>query len=112
MNRILLAALLAVFALRVSAQAPIDAPKPAPQAEKKEEKKKPAKKPAKKPPPKKAAAKKADDKAATPIKTVPGTEQRLGPGTYSTGPTVLRDKDGNIIPTDPNAYNVDSAKKK
>jgi WXXGXW repeat (2 copies) len=25
-------------------------------------------------------------------------------GTYATGPTVLRDRDGNVIPTDPAAY--------
>lgn len=31
------------------------------------------------------------------------------PVTYSTGPKVLRDKEGNVIPTHPDAYPVDSA---
>ncbi|MEP7261592.1 MAG: YXWGXW repeat-containing protein [Usitatibacter sp.] len=30
---------------------------------------------------------------------------------YTTGPTELHDVDGNVIPTDPNAYNVDSARR-
>ncbi len=29
--------------------------------------------------------------------------------TYATGPLILRDRDGNIIPTQPQAYPVDSA---
>ena len=75
---------------------------------------------AKKPPPKKVEkkpgendAKKAAAKPAQqPAKQIRGNEQKLGPGTYSTGPAVLRDKDGNVIPTSPDAYNVDSAIKK
>ncbi len=31
--------------------------------------------------------------------------------TYATGPLILRDKDGNIIPTNPEAYPVDSARR-
>ena len=40
-----------------------------------------------------------------------GAPATLGPGTYSTGPTVLKDKDGKAIPTNPNAYPIDSARK-
>lgn len=71
----------------------------------------------------KAAAKKAAEaKAAKPlvkaeptqpgaqkITPTPGSTQVLGPGTYSTGPTVLRDKQGNVIPTNPEAYGVGPA---
>jgi len=32
-----------------------------------------------------------------------------GTTTYATGPLILRDKDGNIIPTQPDAYPVGSA---
>ena len=32
-----------------------------------------------------------------------------GTTTYATGPLILRDRDGNIIPTQPEAYPVDSA---
>ena len=32
-----------------------------------------------------------------------------GTTTYATGPVILRDRDGNIIPTQPDAYPVDSA---
>ena len=32
-----------------------------------------------------------------------------GTTTYATGPLLLRDKDGNIIPTQPDAYPVGSA---
>ncbi len=40
------------------------------------------------------------------------TAFRSGPNTsYATGPFELRDRDGNVIPTDPNAYNVDSARR-
>lgn len=31
--------------------------------------------------------------------------------TFATGPTVLRDRDGNVIPTDPAAYPVDSVRR-
>jgi hypothetical protein len=34
-----------------------------------------------------------------------------GSTTFATGPTVLRDRDGNVIPTDPAAYPVDSARR-
>ena len=51
--------------------------------------------PAKKPPAKKAAAKK-------PEPVLVNTDK----------PLVLRDKSGNVIPTTPDAFNVDSAKKK
>ena len=41
------------------------------------------------------------------------TAFKSGPNTtsYTTGPLELRDRDGNVIPTDPNAYNVDSARR-
>src|SRR5688572_18084057 len=52
---------------------------------------------AKKPPPKKAPAK-ADKKAETKPQV-----------TYTTGPKEVRDKDGNVIPTDPAAYPIGSA---
>ena len=32
-----------------------------------------------------------------------------GTTTYATGPFLLRDRDGNLIPTQPEAYPVDSA---
>lgn len=31
--------------------------------------------------------------------------------TYATGPLTLRDRDGNVIPTDPSAYPVDTARR-
>jgi hypothetical protein len=34
-----------------------------------------------------------------------------GTTTYATGPLILRDRDGNIIPTNPDAYPVDSARR-
>ncbi len=34
-----------------------------------------------------------------------------GTTTYATGPLVLRDSQGNVIPTQPDAYPVDSARK-
>jgi hypothetical protein len=34
-----------------------------------------------------------------------------GTTTYATGPVILRDRDGNIIPTQPEAYPVDSARR-
>ena len=107
MKRMPLAALLTCFACAAFAQAPADAPKPAATPDKKEEKKAVKKKLEKKPT--KPAPPKSPPK---PVKAVPGTEQKLGPGTYSTGPTTLRDKDGNIIPTSPDAYDVSSATKK
>lgn len=91
---------LAIFAGVATAQSPAPEPKKA-AAEKKDAKKAPPKK-------KKSAAKPAPK---TPQK-IKGKEQVLGPGTYTTGPAVIRDKDGNVIPTNPDAYNVDSAVKK
>jgi hypothetical protein len=71
--------------------------------------------------PKKAQAKKADA-AKAPAKKVPARKTgpkkaetpqaeapKQAPKTYSTGPTVLRDKEGNVIPMNPEAYPVDSA---
>jgi hypothetical protein len=34
-----------------------------------------------------------------------------GTTTYASGPLILRDRDGNIIPTSPDAYPVDSARR-
>jgi hypothetical protein len=34
-----------------------------------------------------------------------------GKATYATGPAVLRDSQGNIIPTDPSAYPIDSSRR-
>ena len=34
-----------------------------------------------------------------------------GTTTYASGPLILRDRDGNIIPTNPDAYPVDSARR-
>ena len=34
-----------------------------------------------------------------------------GTTTYATGPLILRDRDGNIIPTNPDSYPVDSARR-
>jgi hypothetical protein len=34
-----------------------------------------------------------------------------GTATYATGPTILRDSQGNIIPTDPSAYPIDSSRR-
>jgi hypothetical protein len=34
-----------------------------------------------------------------------------GTTTYATGPLILRDRDGNIIPTQPEAYPVESARR-
>jgi hypothetical protein len=65
--------------------------------------------------PKKADSKKAQAKSAPAKKAAkkpqPASAQvpKQAPKTYSTGPTVLRDKEGNVIPTNPEAYPVDSA---
>jgi hypothetical protein len=106
-----LAALVASASTMALAQAtPADPAAPA--AESKTpaaESKKPAS--AKKAPPKKTAtkpAKKDTAPTAAPAKAAPKQPSK----TYSTGPTTLRDKDGNVIPTSPEAYNVDSARKK
>jgi hypothetical protein len=62
---------------------------------------------------KKAAPKpaKAQAKAkAPPAKTAPKKEPtRVYPGSYSTTHEPIRDTQGNVIPTDPNAYDVSSA---
>ena len=70
---------------------------------------------------KKAAEKKAAEKAAppkAPPKAAPNPPAKAPPKAeapkqatkvYTTGPSVLRDKQGNVIPTNPDAYNVDSA---
>ena len=34
-----------------------------------------------------------------------------GTTSYASGPLILRDSQGNVIPTDPSAYNVDSARR-
>ncbi len=69
---------------------------------KKDEAKKPA---AKKPPAKPAAPKKPD-----PARTAAPPKKPIEIKTMNTNkPLVLRDKDGNVIPTSPDAYNVDSA---
>ncbi len=66
--------------------------------------------------PKKAAARKPARRAKAPPaargKTVvaPKGETILhAPATITTGPAVLRDRDGNVIPTNPEAYDVRSA---
>lgn len=80
---------------------------------------KPAAKPVAKKPVKKAAknaAKKATAKKPATQRTpsppaAPGATIELRQGsTYSTGPTTLRDKQGNVIPTNPEAYPVGSAR--
>jgi hypothetical protein len=86
------AALLGTASLAASAQtAPAEPKKPAAAA-----KAKPTKAVARKAPPKPAP--KPGAKKAKPI--MMGTDK----------PLTLRDKDGNIIPTSPDAYNVDSAR--
>lgn len=65
---------------------------------------------AKKPAPKKAPTQQA--KKAEPAAAPKAEAPKQVPKTYSTGPTVLRDKDGNVIPTSPDAYPVDSAQGK
>ena len=98
----------ALFSFSAAASAQTEPTKPA----------EPAKKDAKKAPPKKTTEKKTTEKKkppakkTEPVKVAPGTKAELGPGTYTTGPTTLRDKDGKVIPTSPDAYNIDSAKKK
>lgn len=77
---------------------------------------KPAAKPVAKKPTKKAAAKKVTAKKPATQRppsppAAPGATIELRQGsTYSTGPTTLRDKQGNVIPTNPEAYPVGSAR--
>lgn len=59
--------------------------------------------------PKKADAKKADPKKAAKKPDARAAAPKQEPKVYTTGPRELRDKDGNVIPTSPDAYNVDSA---
>jgi hypothetical protein len=99
----LITALLLGASMTVQAQAtpvPPEAPKPAAAP------KKPAAKTAPRDAPKKTTAK-SDRKIEK--KTEKKALAKTGPTTYSTGPTELRDKQGNVIPTDPAAYPVDSA---
>ena len=119
--RALMAALAAAMPLALAAQATGDVAKiPAPSTPTPEKKVEPAKKaapPKKEPVPKKEAAPKKSPpprKEAAPkkdaAKAEPGTIQRVRvePGKAPQLPQ-LRDKDGNVIPTDPNAYDVSSA---
>ena len=108
--RIPLLAFVMCVSFAVSAQTPPPEPaKPAPpkadakkDIAKKDEAKKSA---AKKPPPKPAAAKKPE-----PAKKPTPPKKPIEIKTLNTDkPLVLRDKDGNVIPTSPDAYNVDSA---
>jgi histone H1/5 len=115
-----LGALVACLSLAVSAQTPPpEPPKPAPpkvDAKKADAKKTDAKKvvakkdEAKKPAAKKPPAKPAVAKKPAPAKTAAPPQKPVEIRTMNTDkPLVLRDKDGNIIPTSPDAYNVDSA---
>ena len=94
--------------LGVAAQ-PAAAPEPAKAPPKPGEPAKPQKPAAAK----KAEAKKTDAKKDTPRKKPdakqPEAKPRQEPKVYTTGPKEIRDKDGNVIPTSPDAYNVDSA---
>lgn len=67
---------------------------------------KPAAKPAAKKSTKKAATQQTQSPPAAPGATI---ELKQG-STYSTGPTTLRDRQGNVIPTNPEAYPVGSAR--
>jgi len=65
-----------------------------------------------KPAPKKSAApqKAAAQKAAAPQNAAPKKEpEKVIQGSYSTSKEPIRDTQGNVIPTDPNAYDVSSA---
>lgn len=90
--------LLAGAVCGASAQMPADATAPI-------EAKKPA---AKKVDAKKAVAKKPRAKKATPSNPAPAATSQVTK-IYTTGPPTLRDKQGNVIPTSPEAYPVDSA---
>lgn len=79
------------------ATAPIEAKKPV--AKKVDAKKSDARKP---------VAKKPEAKKATPAKPAPTATPQVTK-VYTTGPPALRDKQGNVIPTNPEAYPVDSA---
>ena len=62
-------------------------------------------------PAKKPAAKKADVKKAPPRKkeVVKKATPEVKVYRNSANPPILRDKDGNVIPTNPSAYDVSSA---
>jgi hypothetical protein len=102
-SAIVAAALLSLIGFEAPAQAPSPAPsaiepaKAAPKA--------PKKAPAK-PDPAKAPAK---DAAKSAPKAAAKAPAKAPPKVYRTGPSELRDKDGKVIPTNPDAYNVDSA---
>ena len=101
-------AALAAFAQPVADLPAADAKKPA--VKKSEPKKVDAKKPdAKKPDAKKPDAKKTAAPVKPPAAPKAAAQPAQAPKVYTTGPTTLRDKDGNVIPTSPDAYNVDSA---
>ena len=105
MKSTLMAALVAL-SFGASAQAVTDAP-PA----KTEPPKKAA---AKKAEPKKTEAKKTEVKKPAPPKKPPASKAPPAPTkttVYKNDPNapILRDKQGNVIPTDPNAYDVSSA---
>lgn len=96
--------LLAGAVFGASAQAPTQTTTPV-------EAKKPAAKKVdntKKPDAKKPAAKKPDAKKAAPTKPAPAATPQVTK-IYTTGPPTLRDKQGNVIPTSPEAYPVHSA---
>jgi hypothetical protein len=57
--------------------------------------------------PKKAATKTPPKKA--PAKDAKKTEAKAPSKTFTTGPSEVRDKQGNVIPTSPDAYPIDSA---
>ncbi len=78
------------------------APAPKKVGPQKSVKKATAKKPARRPAAPPAAAQKK-------IVAPKGETILHAPATITTGPAVLRDRDGNIIPTQPEAYNVESA---
>ena len=113
---ILLAALAASLPLTAAAQAaaPADTEKKAAAAKKDAAPKKDA--PAKdaKAPPK--APPKMPPKKADPKKVDKGRTQQVNPNVTiyrdAKDAPVMRDKQGNVIPTDPNAYDVSSAVKK
>jgi glucose/arabinose dehydrogenase len=102
------AALLALTPPALLAQTPSaadDAKKAAPAKAPAKKKAEPKKADPKKEAPKKVAAKPADKKAAVP----PLPQNITVLKNSKTTPLTLRDKDGNIIPTNPDAYDVSSA---
>jgi hypothetical protein len=97
---VIVGAVLASATFAVAAQTPPAEPP------KKDEKKAVAKKP----PPKAPVAKKAEAKKTDAKKPAAAPKKPVEIKTMNTDkPLVLRDKEGNVIPTTPDAYNVDSA---